>query len=113
MHAAVSLRTFVSTIKIVIARNFDIFTSATAILPACGTQGIAMQPGCRPDEASCKKRAGGCREYSHFIAVNLQLRSTRKDNMANRRTSLSKSLKGLLWVRCQFPMPRFIDKSVV
>ena len=69
VHAAVPLRTFVSTIKIVIATKFDIFTGAAAILPACGTHGIAMQPGCRPDEAGYKKRASGRREYSHSVAV--------------------------------------------
>ena len=73
MHAAVPLRTFFSTIKIVIAANFNIFTGVAAVFPACGTQGIAMHPDCRPDEAGYKKRAGGCREYSHLIAVNLQL----------------------------------------
>ena len=79
VHAAVPLRTFVSTIKIIgIASKFDIFTGAAAILPACGTQGLTMHPDCRPDEAGYKKRAGGCREYSHLIAVNLQLKSACK-----------------------------------
>ena len=48
-----------------------------------------MQPDCRPDEAGGKKHVGGCREYFHFIAVNLRLGLARKDSMAT-RTSLSK-----------------------
>ncbi len=78
MHPAVPLQTFLSTIIVGIASNFDIFTGAAAILPACGTLGKALQPDYRLDEAGCKKRTGGCREYSHLIAVNLQLGSARR-----------------------------------
>ena len=70
MHAAVPVRTFLSTITIdVSASKFDIHTR-TAILPAGGTAGIATKPDHRPDEAGCKKRAGDCRECFHLTAAN-------------------------------------------
>ena len=76
VHVVVSWRTFVSTIAIVVAFKFGIHTGA-AILPAGGTIGVAMQPD-HPDEASCKKRAGDCRECFHFTAVNPRLELARK-----------------------------------
>ena len=70
MQAMVPLRTFVSTITIArCANNFDIHTGA-AVLPASGTQGVAIQADRRPDEASGKKRVGSHKESPH---LNLQL----------------------------------------
>ena len=42
-----------------------------------------MQPDCHPDEAGCKKQAGGRGEYSHFIAINLPLGLARKRQYAH------------------------------
>ena len=72
VHAVVPSRTFVSTITVVCATNFDIYTGAVILL-ASSTQGAALQPDRRPREADYKKRAGGCKGCSHFIAANLRL----------------------------------------
>ena len=78
VHAFVPLRTFVSTVTIVIsAFKFDIHTGA-ASLPAGGTIGVAIQPDRRLDDAGYKKRAGDCRECFHFTVVNLRPELARK-----------------------------------
>ena len=66
VHVVVSLRTLFSTIT-AWATNFDIYTIGVVILPASGTCGGAFQADRRLDEASCKKRAGGCKECSHLL----------------------------------------------
>ena len=67
VDVAVPLRTFVPTETIAsCATNFDIYTGA-AILPASGTQGVAIQPDCPLYEAGYKKRADGGRECSHLF----------------------------------------------
>ena len=95
VNAVVPFRTFVST-RTLRASNFGIYTIGVVILPASGTRGGAFQPDGRLDEASCKKRAGGCKECPHFTAVNLRLELARKDSLDTWMTSLSKSVKGLL-----------------
>jgi hypothetical protein len=65
VHAMVPLRAFVSTITIAgTTADFDIYTGAI-VLPASGTQGVAIQPDGRLDEAGCNKQAIGYREYFH------------------------------------------------
>ncbi|SRR5258706_9627521 len=84
VQVVVPFRTFVSTItSFAVASNFDIYTIGVVILPASGTRGAAFQPDCRLDEASCKKRQGGCRECSHFIAINLRLELAHKRQYGN------------------------------
>ena len=79
VQVVVPFGTFVSTITgVAVALDFDIYTIGVVILPASGTLGVAFQPDRRLDEASCKKRAGGRKEYPHFIAVNLRLELTNK-----------------------------------
>lgn len=74
VYVVVPLRTFFPTITgRAIAIKFDIYTIGVVVLPASGTPRLAFQPDRRLDEASCKKRADGYRERSHFIAVNLWL----------------------------------------
>ena len=70
VQVVVPFRTFVSTmIGFALALHFDIYTIGVVILPASGTPGVACQPDCRLDEASCKKQVVGRRECPHFIAV--------------------------------------------
>ena len=78
VQVVVPLRTFVSAITIArCATNFDIHTG-TAILPASGTQGVAIQSDRRSDEAGDKKRAGSYKESPHFVAENLRPGLARK-----------------------------------
>jgi hypothetical protein len=75
VQVIVPLRTFVSTITVADSTtNFDIYTGAV-VLPASGTQGVAIQPDGRLDEAGCcNKQAIGYREYFHVDVVNLPLK---------------------------------------
>jgi len=70
VQAMVPLRTFVSTITVRgFTPNLNVYTGA-AVLPASGTQGVAIQPDGCLDEAGSNKQAAGYRECFH---VNLPL----------------------------------------
>jgi hypothetical protein len=74
VQVMVTLRAFVSTITIdATTADFDIYTG-TVVLPASGTQGAAIQPDGRLEEAGCNKQAVGYREYFHVDVVNLPLK---------------------------------------
>jgi len=73
VQVTVPLGTFVSTITVGgFTTNFNVYTGAV-VLPASGTQGVAIQPDGRLGEAGCNKQAVGYREYFHVDVVNLPL----------------------------------------